>query len=321
MKRTLLTILAGFFLIVLIGLGYWSWSTNRQVDASENREVTAGAPGRFVTVDGYQLHVQTLGDPAAPPLLLVHGFGIVAGQYFDTLGEELARDFYVIVPDLLGFGHSQRVTEPVAAYSHAGQAALLDSLLTELGVEQTPVVGHSYGGGVAVQLALDHPQRVERLVLIAPQVYTVGGGIFETLVTLPFGLGRALTWTSQGAGPRAEMLATFECDSGYCPTGEELQLRQQLAEIENTTDALLAFTATPDDARFPGELPQVDRPVLILWGTADTTVPYADNADRLAADLPNGELISLEGLGHSPFKQVPVVIADLIREWLLTANS
>jgi pimeloyl-ACP methyl ester carboxylesterase len=109
------------------------------------------------------------------------------------------------VPDLLGFGHSQRVELPAHEYSHAGQAALLAQLVQELGLKSVDAAGSSYGGGVAAQLALDFPGMVRRLVIVDGQVYELGGGLFQAMGRLPWGIGSALTrkalvfpWLSNG---------------------------------------------------------------------------------------------------------------------------
>lgn len=317
MKRGCLRFVGYFLLVLILLLGYWSWSTNRQIAASEQYEASAGAPGTIIDVNGYALHVQRLGDPSNPPLVLLHGFGVHAGLFWGQFAEILAQDTYVIVPDLLGLGHSERVLEPTDAYSHAGQAQLVAELMAQIDVETADILGTSYGGGIAAQMALAHPQRVQRLVLIAPQVYALGGGFFEALGGLPLGIGRALTWQAQGAGPLSQNLATLGCNGGgYCPPTAELAQRQRLAEIQGTTDAFLAITATPRNARIPDEISAINNETLILWGTADSILPYDEFAQRLAGELPNATLLTLDGLGHSPYKEQPQETADLVLKFL-----
>ncbi|MEM7111717.1 MAG: alpha/beta hydrolase [Chloroflexota bacterium] len=317
MKKGCFRFVIYFVLLLVLLVGYWSWSTNRQIAASEQFEATAAAPGMIVNLHGYDIHVQTLGEPTNPPLVLLHGFGVHAGLFWGEFAELLAEDSFVIVPDMLGFGHSERVTEPNRFYTHAGQAQLVADLLAELKIQTADILGTSYGGGVAAQLALDRPQRVNRLVLIAPQVYDLGGGFFETLGTLPLGVGRALTWSAQGAGPLAQQLASLGCDGdGYCPPEAELAQRQRLAEIEGTTDAFMAITNTPRDARFPAELSSIGNQTLIVWGTADSILAYDEYAQRLADELPNARLVALDGVGHAPYKDVVGETAVLVNEFL-----
>lgn len=306
--------MVGLILVLVLG---WSWNTNRQLEASEQFAAAEDAPGQIIPVANYDLHVQTLGDAANPPLLLIHGFGVEGGAYWDEFAVDLAQDHYVIMPDLLGFGHSERVAEPVAAYSHTGQAELLAGLLDGMGVGTVSVIGASYGGGVAAELALAQPERVEHLVLIGAQTYELGGGFFETLVTLPLGLGRAMTWTAQGAGPRSEALATMGCGEGggYCPSEAELADRLRLAQIEGTTDALVAFTNTPDNARIPAALGDIQQHTLLIWGEVDSTIPL-ENGLRLDKDIPDSELIVMPGLNHSPYKEAPQETATLVRSFL-----
>ena len=100
------------------------------------------APGRFFEVGEYFLHVRILGDERRgdrPPLWRIHGFDVRGGARWKRVAEILSKDRPVYVPDLLGFGHSQRVAVPTHNYSHAGQAALLARLIEGMGTEAVDV--------------------------------------------------------------------------------------------------------------------------------------------------------------------------------------
>ena len=111
--------------------------------------------------------VREAGDPAAPTLLLIHG-NVSSSAFFDRLIEDLAADLHVLAPDFRGYGDSARATiDATRGMAHLSDdvAALLDTLGVEGAVD---VLGWSAGGNVALQLAMDHPHRVRRLVLEAP---------------------------------------------------------------------------------------------------------------------------------------------------------
>src|SRR4051812_36995690 len=122
-------------------------------------------PLRFRTLHGYRrAYVQTGPlDGTKPVLLLVHGIGQDSSTWSEVL-PDLARDHVVIAPDLLGHGASAK---PRADYAVGAYACGLRDLLTVLGVDRVTVVGHSLGGGVAMQFAYQFPERCERLVLIS----------------------------------------------------------------------------------------------------------------------------------------------------------
>ena len=122
---------------------------------------TAGAPGLFIDIDGRRVHHVEAGK--GEPVLLIHGWN---GSTFDMRYTipELAQHYRVIAPDLLGYGYSARPAD--GDYSLRGQAEFIGRVMDQLGVARTTVLGHSMGGAIAMQFALLHPDRVDRLVLV-----------------------------------------------------------------------------------------------------------------------------------------------------------
>jgi len=287
---------AGFLIaVVLVIAGLWVWSVHQKIRRWETRPGLADAPGEFFLAGERTLHVRLLGEEngGREPCLLVHGFDLLGGAQWDAVARDLSRDRRVLVPDLLGFGYSERVREPVPEYSHAGQARLLAQLLDGLGVRRVDVVGTSYGGGVAAQLALDFPGLVRRLVILDGQVYELGGGIFQAMGRLPLGVGAALTW---------KMLVSPHAAS-------------PVSRIQGTTGALQAFNRAPADARVPQDLPLLQQPVLVLWGETDRLFP-PEQARRLQEDLPDARLEFVRGAGHSPHRETPEAVCTRVRAFL-----
>jgi pimeloyl-ACP methyl ester carboxylesterase len=116
---------------------------------------------RHVTIHGHRRAFVQMGS--GPALLLLHGLGCEHTTW-DPVIRQLARKYTVIAPDLLGHGASDK---PRADYSVGGYANGMRDLLTVLGVDKVTVVGHSFGGGVAMQFAYQFPERCERLVLVS----------------------------------------------------------------------------------------------------------------------------------------------------------
>jgi pimeloyl-ACP methyl ester carboxylesterase len=293
----------------------WSWYTNGQIEAMETRSYREGAPGQFVTLQGYDLHYQLLGEATeGTPILLIHGFAS-SGAEFQRIVPGLAAQRRLIVPDLLGFGHSQRVTEPATALTQRGQAALLHALLDALQVSQVDLIGSSYGGGMALQFALDYPDRVRRIVLMDAQVYANNGGAW--VVNLPLGLDRALTWYVLGGGPGAAMVGRSVCapEAVTCLDGEIAAAREGIVRIKGHTDGLLAFSRTPRDTRLPQDIAQIHHPVLILWGRQDGIIA-PELGERLAREIPGARLEWIEGAGHVPHVEKPEMVEPLIAEFL-----
>ena len=117
---------------------------------------------QYLTLHGHRRAFVKAGQ--GPVLLLLHGLGCDHTTWEPVI-DALARPYTVIAPDLLGHGRSAK---PRADYSVGGYANGMRDLLTVLGIDKVTVVGHSFGGGVAMQFAYQFPERTERLVLVAP---------------------------------------------------------------------------------------------------------------------------------------------------------
>ena len=118
----------------------------------------------FTRVNGARIHYQEAGDENAPPLILIHGFISSNLVWSDVFLPLAGAGFRVIAPDLPGYGYSDKPS--YAEYTIEAQARAVLGLLDRLGIEKATIVGASYGGAIAATLALDYPERVERLVLV-----------------------------------------------------------------------------------------------------------------------------------------------------------
>src|SRR5215204_1187520 len=146
---------------------------------------------RFVQVDGARVHYQEFGDTARPTIILIHGY--TASLYvWKTVAPMLAdAGFHVVALDLIGFGYSEK--PKWFDYAISSQARIVARFMNRLGIGRATIVGSSYGGAVAATLALDYPERVEKLVLVD----TVSNDNLKShpilkLASIP-GLGEAIT--------------------------------------------------------------------------------------------------------------------------------
>ncbi len=295
---------------------FYSARVNREIDAAETLIPREVAPGRFATVGGFDLHYRLIGDPlkdpTGAPLVLIHGFAS-SGDEFRKIEAAMAISRSLILPDLLGFGFSQRVTDTLTAYTHRGEAALMRGLLDQIGVQQVDVLGASYGGAIATQFTLDNPGKVRRIGYLDGQVYDVGGGPPGWLMNLlPFRLGRAFTWNLLGGGPGSASLLDSACvDTAACAAGFDPKWRDLRVRIEGNTDALLAFSSAPRDIYDVADLRKISIPALLIWGERDQLVPL-DRGKRLAADLPNARLEIIPNTGHVPHVERPAAVIPLL---------
>src|SRR5262249_39745292 len=135
------------------------------VDWEKNRRTIFHAEfSNFVDVDGTRIHYQEAGNPADPPVLLIHGFSsstLVWSRVFLRLAQE---GFRVIAIDMLGHGYSDKGRN--LEYTIKSQARTVTRVLDGLRISQASIVGSSYGGAVAATCALDYPERVSHLVMV-----------------------------------------------------------------------------------------------------------------------------------------------------------
>jgi pimeloyl-ACP methyl ester carboxylesterase len=282
-----------------------------------------GADGalRFRTVHGYRRALRVTG--AGPPVVLIHGIGDSSATWAPVIGE-LATRHLVIAPDLLGHGHSDK---PRADYSVAAYANGVRDLLGVLGVERATLVGHSLGGGVAMQFAYQFPERTERLVLVG----TGGAGPDVTPVL------RAMTLPGAELALRLLRLPGARLQVGAAVGALRVLgtgLGQDAPDLLRMVDALPDATARAAFIRtlravvdWRGQVvTMLDRcyltrgmPTLLVWGERDAVVPVA-HAHRAHAAMPGSRLEVFEGAGHFPFHTEPLRFVAVVEDFLATTR-
>jgi pimeloyl-ACP methyl ester carboxylesterase len=272
---------------------------------------------QFRTIHGYRRAFVRVGS--GPTLLLIHGIGDSSATW-EHLLPFLAIDHTVIAPDLLGHGASDK---PRADYSVAAYANGMRDLLSVLGVDRATVIGHSLGGGVAMQFAYQYPERCERLVLIST------GGVSREVHPI----------LRLAALPDADLLLPLV---GYDVTRVAVravfQAFQQLGTDlgRDATDFLRVFDTLPDaTARsafvrtlraavdFRGQvITMLDRcylargmPTLLVWGAHDAIIPY-EHARLAHAAMPGSRLETFESAGHFPHHSEPARFLAVLRDFL-----
>jgi pimeloyl-ACP methyl ester carboxylesterase len=270
-------------------------------------------------IHGYRRAFRMAGG--GPAVLLLHGIGDDSSTWRDIL-PDLARDHLVIAPDLLGHGASDK---PRGDYSVGGFANGLRDLLSVLDIERVTLVGHSLGGGVAMQFAYQYPQRCERLVLVG------AGGVAHDVHPL----FRALALPG---GPAAVAALRFPPIRWQLQAGLALLQRLDTAPGADADDMLRIAAGLPDrrarrafvqalrtvvDAR--GQVAtMLDRsylmesmPAMLVWGTRDAVVPVR-HARLAHAAMPGSRLEIFEGAGHFPFRSDPNRFLHVLRRFIHT---
>jgi pimeloyl-ACP methyl ester carboxylesterase len=259
----------------------------------------AGAQ-RFVRAAGYELHATDEGPPDGPVIVLIHGFASWAFCWRNQRRALADAGYRVVCVDQIGYGASERVAAPV--YDTRTQSETLLAALDALGVGAFHVVGHSFGGRVAMQLAIIAPKRVRSVTAICPEAFSTGRPPVGAVVATPL-LGFALAYYSLSPElaptglrmlTRNDAWLTPEAAHGYtAPLEVRGSILSQIWQARSPKDG-----AEP----VPENLGRVTQPTLLLWGEQDTVFP-AEDGRRLAQTLPDARLSLLPDTGHLPHEE------------------
>ena len=272
---------------------------------------------QYVTVHGHRRAFVKTGS--GPVVLLLHGMACDHTTWLPVI-DKLAENHTVIAPDLLGHGLSDK---PRADYSVGGYANGMRDLLTVLGVDKVTVVGHSLGGGVAMQFAYQFPERTERLVLVAPggmgpevtmliRAVTLPG--FHTamgVVTLP--VVRQLATGALRGLARVDHPTLRDLDeiAGMVENLKDPGARRALRHVvRGCVDIRGQIVTMVDRAYLTQELP-----MLVLWGSSDPVIPslHAETVRQIAQ---SARVEIVEGCGHFPHKDRPDVFVETVHEFI-----
>jgi pimeloyl-ACP methyl ester carboxylesterase len=260
---------------------------------------------------------------SGPPVVLIHGM-LNSSSHWRSVALSLASEHTVIAPDLIGHGDS---AAPRGDYSLGAHAASIRDLLAAIGVDRATIVGHSLGGGVAMQFFYQFPQRVERLVLVSSG--GLGRDVSPLLRTaaLP-GVSGALSLTINPRLLRALRSGGERLRARGVPAGIYLQaIARALAPLENA-DARGAFLHTlrsvidihgqrvsANDRLYLLE----SMPTLIVWGGRDNTIPLQHGRSAHEA-IPGSRFHVLDSAAHFPHLEDPDGLSQALRDFIASTE-
>jgi pimeloyl-ACP methyl ester carboxylesterase len=267
-------------------------------------------------IHGYRRAFRVAGS--GPPLLLIHGIGD-SSRTWDEIMPTLARNHLVVAPDLLGHGDSAK---PRADYSVAAYANGMRDLLGVLGIDRVTLVGHSLGGGVAMQFAYQFPDRTERLVLVASG--GVGSGVSPMLraAALPGAHLALAALRLPGAratvGLAVELLERLDTGLGV----DAVDLRRIVDALPDQTARAAFIRTLRSVVDWRGQVvTMLDRsylvrgmPTMLMWGARDSVVPMG-HAHKAHAAMPGSRLEIFDAAGHFPFRSDPARFVGLLEDF------
>jgi pimeloyl-ACP methyl ester carboxylesterase len=309
--------LTGIGLLAALAAGFAClWTPD--LDRIELESRYARSPSQFVELTGLRMHVRSSGPamtqsgPAREPIrtvVLLHGFGSSLHTWEDWI-PVLSKDFRVIQYDLPGHG----LTGPDASgdYTDARGIAVLLDLLHHLGIQKFSLIGHSIGGRLAWNFAAAHPERIEKLVLVAPDGFASPG--FEYGKPPEIGLSlQAMRYVLPKTLLRMSLEPAYANASVI--TEQRLTRYHELMLAPGVRPALIA-RLEQSTLRDPNPtLANIKVPTLLLWGDQDAMIPVANAVDYLRA-LPNARLVRMNGVGHLPQEEAPAESALTVHQFL-----
>jgi len=274
-----------------------------------------------IRLHGHRLSYRTGGS--GPVLLLLHGITNSSASWEPVLAQ-LAMRFTVIAPDLLGHGDSAK---PRGDYSLGASASLMRDLMVALGHERATIVGHSLGGGIAMQMAYQFPERVERLVLVSsgglgrevtPVLRAVALPAAEYVLPLlasqPIvGAGAKIGGWMEQVGLRvgADIAAMA---AGFASL-QDIETRRAFVHTARSVIDISGQRVTATDKLYLAEAV----PTLILWGDRDSIIP-ARHGIRAHDEMPGSRLQVFAGAGHFPHHDDPAGFAAALTDFVDTTK-
>ncbi|HEU4705996.1 MAG TPA: alpha/beta fold hydrolase [Solirubrobacterales bacterium] len=258
---------------------------------------------------------------SGPDVVLVHGM-VNSSRHWEEVAQRLAGSYRVIAPDLIGHGDA---ATPRGDYSLGAHAAAIRDLLTTIGVERATIVGHSLGGGVAMQFFYQFPQRTERLALISSGglghdvspllrgAALPGSSALLRLATRPRVVG-ALAGAGARLGARGNSTGVYltAVARALAPLQDSGSRRAFLQTLRSVIDFEGQKVSARDRLYLLGEMP-----TLIVWGERDRTIPISHGLEAQHS-IPNCRFETLPRAAHFPNLEDPAGLAEVLGDWIAT---
>ena len=236
-------------------------------------------------------------------LVLIHGLGASAERW-DKVIPLFAKHFRVIIPDLIGFGHSDK---PLADYTLDFFSSFLEKFFDAVNIQHPILIGSSLCGQIAAEYAAEHPQNVDKLILVSPS-----GVMKKSTPALDAYIMAALYPNEQNAKNAFELMES---------SGKHIDEKIVNGFIERMKlpNAKLAFMSTllglKNAKVITTKLQSLITPTLIIWGANDPVIPIK-NADEFVASIKDCRFLRMDNCGHTPYVQDPKTFATHVLEFL-----
>ncbi len=301
MKRI---ILAGLLTFCLITVSFFLWSSHRVNSREQYTGQQLARDGEFIRA-GYIINTHYIRKGNGKPLVLIHGIFSSSFAWHKNI-DELSKHFDVIAVDLKGYGYSDKLAD--GRYGREDIREFVIRFMDAIKVDRAILVGHSWGGGIAVDLALHHPERVEKLILIDSTGYPPKSSLIAWLLKLP-GIGRFLLAASDRKTFENILKEKVFFNPGLV-TKEEVEGWMRPYYVRGAAQAALELRNYHFD--MAEEIRNISQPTLIIWGKEDKALPV-EMTERFGQDIKNAVVKIIPNCGHNPQEEKPEEVNESIK--------
>lgn len=251
-----------------------------------------------IDIEGLSAHYVCEGDPANPPVILMHGWGCDAST-LASIQRTAALSHRVYNFDLPGFGKSQ---EPPASWGVYEYAHWLRKAIESIGIKHPSLLGHSYGGRISIVYASEFPAEVDKVILVDAAGIKPGRSLRYYFKVYSFKAGKFLSRLFMGKDRSQKWI-------------ERQRSKRGSADYRQASPAMREIMSRSINQDLTHLLPMIKAPTLLIWGENDTATPMRD-ARIMEKRIPGAGLVSFPGCGHYSFLDNPVQFAAVLRSFL-----
>ena len=257
---------------------------------------------KFVDIDGSKIRYLESGS-SKKTLVLIHGLGASCERWEKVL-PILENDFQVIVPDLIGFGYSDK---PTVDYTMDFFSNFLEKFLKTLGIDKTSIIGSSLGGQIAAEFASSHTQSVEKLILVSPS------GIMKQSTFALDAYIMAALYPNENSAKNA--FETMDGSGGEIPRNTITSFVKRM-KLHNAKFAFMStLLGLKNCDLITKKLENISSSTLVIWGSDDPVIPITF-ADDFVSSIINCKFHEMHNCGHTPYVQEPELFASKVLTFL-----
>lgn len=318
MNKTFLSITGLFFVLTMIVFVAPVFIPVPELENTKPPNALADADSKFVDVMDIEIHYKQDGS-GDREIVLLHGFGASVFSWRKVMSP-LSEHGQVTAYDRPAFGLTERPDldewEGLNPYSIENQPEILVSFLDKLNIDRAVLIGNSAGGTLAVQTALDYPERVTSLILVDPAIINTGGtpGFLDSLLKLPQidRIGPLISRLFLSRGRDALERAWHDPSK---ITEDDIKGYTKIMLVNDWDRAFWEFVRSSNRLQVADRLDELDLPVLVISGDDDRLVPPGDSRE-VSETIPGSEFVLLDQCGHVPQEECPDALFDAVSEFL-----